>query len=307
MLISALVIGGREPFDFDRRLNSLAWADDIILVLPPAQQVDSEIIERFQGRVRVWSAPRCPVRLDLDMTAAARHDWVLGLAEDEGLAEDAGPALRAWLDESADSHAGLALPRFNYLGDHLLTGPEWYPDHQVCLFNRKLAIRSEDALLKPPISGRSIAVLNPPHCPHLHRRLGHNLKDYLDRRLNHLLSASYPTEPDSYDWAVYLAQAQESLTEALETGSEADFAQALKLLTAWEVLVRGLLHWDSLDPKPLFKMLPAFPVVVNRMPTYRVVLRRVFLKHLPIRFQARLARSWLQSRWWRLRDYCRIR
>jgi hypothetical protein len=275
----------------------MAWTDEVILVLPAAQKVDLKIGERLQGRVRLWPASQWPVAFSSDVADAARHDWLLCLTENERLTEDAGPKLQAWLDESGYRQAGLALPRFSYLGDRLLTGTDWYPDHRVCLFNRKVVVRPDEALARQPLSGLPIAVLSPPHCPHLHRNLGHNLKDYLHHQLNHLVGECYPTQSASYDWADYLAQAQELLAYALETGPDGDLGQALKLLSAWESLVRGRLHWDSIVPEPPLKILPAFPMVANLLPPHRIKLRRVFFKHCSIRFQARLAWGWLQSRW----------
>jgi hypothetical protein len=303
MLISALVFSGRDAKDIENRLSSVAWTDEVLLVLPPDRQVGPDMMERLKGRVRIWAAPRWPVPCGPEIAVAARHDWLLWLAEDESLGEDAEPVLQAWLDQSAERYGGLALPRFSTLGDRLLTGPDWYPDHRVCLFNRKVVVRPDDALARQPMSGPPIAVLNPPHCLHIHRHLGHNLRDYLDHRLNHLLSLSHATDSASYDWANYLAQAQEVLAEALEAGSDGDLGQALKLLSAWEILVRGLLHWDSLVPQPPLNMLPAFPMVVNRLASSRIRLRRVLFRHRSIRFQARLSWAWLQSKWWRLRGY----
>lgn len=303
MPVSTLILADRNRSDLEKALHSVSWSDEVIVLSTSRQNTHPDGLKPLPCQVRFCSVAKRPIRIDAEIFSLAKHDWLLILAEGEQLSYDAPKKLQTWLNESADSHLGLALPRFNYLGTRLLMGQKWFPDHQLCLFNRKLIDRSQEFMTERPAIEAGAAIFDPPNCPHLHRHLGNNLLDYLQRQIGQLAIVNAAADPESYDWSIYLAQAQQGLAQVLETGPDGDLGQALELIGTWEHLIRGLLHWDSLDPQPPLELLPAFPVVVGELQQRRVAVRRFLLKRHSIRFQTRLVWGWLQSLWWRLRGY----
>lgn len=303
MSLSALIFAEHGPENLETVLQSLSWADEVIILAKPQDDLDSRLKQISSRQARIRTIAEWPLRLDSEIFSLPRHDWLLVLTDDETLSADAPAILQTWLAESAGSYSGLALPRFNYIGGRLLTGPNWYPDHQFCLFNRTLIDRRQELFAGRPAIAADTAMFQPPDCPHLHRCLGADLLQYVQRRLNRIAAATAAMDPESYDWSTYLAQAQTSLAQVLESNPDGDMGQALALISVWEQLLTGLLRWDSLDPQPPLKLLPAFPVVVDRLSRKEIMLRRMLLKRQPIRFRARLAWRWLQSRWWRMRGY----
>ena len=128
-------------------LESVRWADDIVVVDSGSSDGTQALAERYGARViqQDWLGFGPQKQFAVE---AARHDWVLCLDADERVT----PALQAAIEiglnsaSTADAIHAYRFPRCNrFLGRYLKHG-EGYPDWSLRLFDRRHARWSDDAV-----------------------------------------------------------------------------------------------------------------------------------------------------------------
>lgn len=176
--LSVVVLTRNEESRIRKCLESVAWADEIIVVDDESTDKTREIVRNFtdkilvrhmdvEGRHRNWAY------------AQARNQWVLSLDADELVT----PGLRA---EIADTVArqpeenGFTIPRRNYIGDYWVRHGGWYPSAQLKLF-KKDKFRYEEVAVHPR------AFMDEP-CGHLKGDILHysyrDIEDFLNKLNN---------------------------------------------------------------------------------------------------------------------------
>jgi glycosyltransferase involved in cell wall biosynthesis len=135
--ISAVLITFNEEANISDALDSLGWADEILIVDSESTDRTREIAERMGARVIVRPWPGFSEQKQF-ATDAAQFDWVFSLDADERvspeLAESIGTVKST--GEHADGYKISRLPF--YMGRPIRHGG-WYPDRQVRLFDRRRA------------------------------------------------------------------------------------------------------------------------------------------------------------------------
>jgi glycosyltransferase involved in cell wall biosynthesis len=135
--LSVTVITRNESANIAKALESVGWADEIIVV--DSESTDDTVAQanRFTGRVivRPWAGYAAQKNFAASLAA---HDWILSLDADERVT----PALAAEIQTTlaADPrHAGYRIPRVaHHLGRWIRT-TDWYPDAQLRLYDRRAA------------------------------------------------------------------------------------------------------------------------------------------------------------------------
>jgi glycosyltransferase involved in cell wall biosynthesis len=135
--VTATIITLNESANVAAALESVAWADEIVVVDACSTDDTVAIARRFTDRVvvREW-----PGYVDQKNFAAslATHDWILSLDADERVT----PALAGEIRERLRSEppcAGYRVPRVSqYLG-RWIRSTDWYPDYQLRLYDRRRA------------------------------------------------------------------------------------------------------------------------------------------------------------------------
>lgn len=274
--ISAIVHTRDAAATLEAALRSLAWADEILVVDMQSRDATRDIARRYA--TRVVDAPLAP-RVDgirNRWADEASGDWVFVLDADESLADDAGDEIRRLVATHGPDVDAFAIPRCNSIAGQVMRGSGWYPDHQIRLF-RKGLVRWSDTHHTPPevVSGRArLMELVPPDCLHIHHRNYESLRHFAEKQLAYALSDRYDPRPESFDFADYVASAYETLATRDDPEQDGDLSHALALLLAWDRIVRGLVHWESLEPRPPLGLLAALPIATERVPWWRVRLRR---------------------------------
>ncbi|PWT88093.1 MAG: glycosyl transferase family 2 [Acidobacteria bacterium] len=248
MKISAVVHTCNSEETLEKALQSIAWADETIVV--DMQSVDRtlEIARNFTDRI--FTAPKRP-RVDgirNEYNAKATNEWILVLDSDESLPADAKEEIEALIDKHGKRYDAFAIPRLNYIAGQIMKGTGWYPDHQIRLF-RKETVQWQDAIHVPPeisTGKHKLYELVPPHCLHIHHFNYRDLRHFIQKQMEYALNQCYP--PD-FDFARYIAEAHEQLARE-DRNLDGDLSHALSLLMACDSVVRGLIHWDSLQPRP---------------------------------------------------------
>lgn len=135
--LSVVIITLNEEANLARTLQSVAWADEIVIVDSGSTDHTAEITARFQARffVETWKGFAGQKNSALDK---ATGDWILSLDADE----EVEPALAAEIQQvlaSPSSVEGYWIPRKNFFLGRWIRHGGFYPDPKLRLFRRGVA------------------------------------------------------------------------------------------------------------------------------------------------------------------------
>src|SRR5215213_9363363 len=126
MKISATVITLNEERNIRAALESLFWADEIIVVDSNSTDRTVEIAREFTTEVHVRQWPGYSAQKTF-AAEVARHDWIFNLDADERVSAELARELVALKENDAPSAAGYEMPRATlYLG-RWIKHAGWYP------------------------------------------------------------------------------------------------------------------------------------------------------------------------------------
>jgi glycosyltransferase involved in cell wall biosynthesis len=135
--LSVTVITRNEARNIGAALQSVAWAEEIVVVDAESRDETVAIARQYTDRVVVRAWPGF-VDQKNHAAALARHDWILSLDADERVTAPLADEVRALL-AGAPVPAAFRVPRVTrYLGRWIRT-TDWYPDRQLRLFDRRRA------------------------------------------------------------------------------------------------------------------------------------------------------------------------
>ncbi len=170
MRISAIIITKNAGATIQRCVESVAWADEVIVVDSGSNDDTLDICHALGAKVTVaddWPGfgPQKNRALDL-----ATGDWVVSLDADEWITPELRDEMRAVM--ANPMAAAYALPRRSSFCGRFMRHSGWWPDYVVRLFRRDAA-RFSDALaherllvtgltrkLKQPLMHEAIATMD---------------------------------------------------------------------------------------------------------------------------------------------------
>lgn len=135
--LSVTVITKNEAADIAQALESVAWADERIVV--DARSTDDTVaIARLQAdRVEVRDWPGYVAQKNYAASIAA-HDWILSIDADERASPELAAEIRSLL-AATPPHAAYRIPRVTWHLGRWIRTTDWYPDYQVRLYDRREA------------------------------------------------------------------------------------------------------------------------------------------------------------------------
>jgi glycosyltransferase involved in cell wall biosynthesis len=137
MKISATIITRDEERHIGAALESIAWADEIVVLDSGSTDRTVEIARRFTDRVLVADWPGYAAQKNR-AAAEATHDWIFSLDADERVTPElAGSVAR--LREREPEASGYRVARRAWYVDRWVRHSGWYPDWQVRLYDRRQA------------------------------------------------------------------------------------------------------------------------------------------------------------------------
>ncbi len=143
MRISAIIITKNAGTMIRRCLESVAWADETIVVDSGSSDDTAEICRALGVKLVItddWPGFGAQKNRALD---AATGDWVFSIDADEWVTPELRDELRAVMADSAASSA-YALPRRSSFCGREMKHSGWWPDYVVRLFRRGSARFSGD-------------------------------------------------------------------------------------------------------------------------------------------------------------------
>ncbi len=133
--LSVLVITRNEAANIRAALDSVRWADELVVVDSGSTDDTVRIARETADRVSVhpWEGYGAQKN---HAAALAAHDWILSLDADERVTPGLAREIRALLDAEPAAR-GYRIPRVTrYLG-HWIRSTDWYPDLQLRLYDRR--------------------------------------------------------------------------------------------------------------------------------------------------------------------------
>lgn len=161
MTLSVVVITKNEATVIARCLESVAWADEIIVLDSASTDGTADIARRCNAKVETRSdwpgfGPQKNRALEL-----ATGDWVLALDADEWVT----PELRAGIERSLAApgdNAAFRMPRLSSYCGRCMRHSGWWPDHVTRLFRRGQARFSADRVHERLIADGPVGTLDEP-------------------------------------------------------------------------------------------------------------------------------------------------
>jgi glycosyltransferase involved in cell wall biosynthesis len=135
MKISACIITFNEEKNIKRAIDSVKWADEIIVIDSESTDRTREIAESLGAKVftQKWLGFAKQKQLAVEK---AQNDWIFSLDADEEVSEALRKEildLKASGNPSAD---GYKIKRLSIYMNRPIKHGDWYPDWQIRLFNR---------------------------------------------------------------------------------------------------------------------------------------------------------------------------
>lgn len=134
--LSVTIITRNEEADLGAALESVCWADEIVVVDSGSTDRTVEIARRFTAQVTVhpWQGYVGQKNLAASMTT---NDWVLSLDADERVTPELAASIRAALTNPTD--AAYRCSRVAWHLGQWIRSTDWYPDRQVRLYDKRQA------------------------------------------------------------------------------------------------------------------------------------------------------------------------
>ena len=136
MKITAAIITFNEAENIRAACESVAWADEIVVVDSQSTDTTRDIAAGCGARVinRAWPGFALQKQFATDQ---ASNDWVFSLDADERVSPELKTSIQRLRDQNAEQLAdGYLIPRRSFYMGRWIRGGGWYPDRQLRLFNK---------------------------------------------------------------------------------------------------------------------------------------------------------------------------
>ena len=135
--LSVTIITKNEAADIADAIESVAWADEIVVVDSESSDDTVAIARRHTDRVIVRAWPGYIAQKNYAASIAS-HDWILSLDADERVTPALAEEIQSGLAGTPD-HAAYRMPRVTWHLGRWIRTTDWYPDYQLRLYDRRTA------------------------------------------------------------------------------------------------------------------------------------------------------------------------
>jgi glycosyltransferase involved in cell wall biosynthesis len=136
MKITATIITFNEEANIRAACESVAWANEILVVDSESSDRTREVAEECGARVLTRPWPGFALQKQFAADAAA-HEWIFSLDADERVSEELRHSIEDLLYTSEERLAdGYLVARRSFYMGRWIRGGGWYPNHQLRLYRR---------------------------------------------------------------------------------------------------------------------------------------------------------------------------
>lgn len=143
MKLSVIIITKNEAANIRACLESVAWADEIIVVDSGSSDATAEICGEFGARVYKHDWPGFGAQKNRAL-GYATHEWVFSIDADERVTPELRTAIEAVLRKDDGTRSAYRVSRLSSYCGRFMRHSGWHPDHIVRLFKRDAAHFSDD-------------------------------------------------------------------------------------------------------------------------------------------------------------------
>lgn len=138
MKITATIITFNEEHNIEKAMDSLSWADEIVVVDSESTDRTVEIARQFTDRVFIRQWPGYSAQKNFASEQAV-NDWIFSLDADERVSPALADQIKRLALGDASAPAAFEMPRLtSYLG-RWIKHSGWYPDYKRRLYDRRRA------------------------------------------------------------------------------------------------------------------------------------------------------------------------
>ena len=202
--VSAVISAYNEEKNIKDCLQSLSWADEIIVIDNSSTDKTALIVKKYTSKV--YSQPNNKM-LNVNKNygfSKAKNSWILNLDADERVSPELKKEIEALLKKEI-SFSGFEMPRKNIIFGKWIRHGIWWPDYQVRLFKKE--------------KGKF-------DCRHVHEKL--NLKGKLGKLKNPLIHHNYQTI-DQYIYKFTHIYTDSEVENFLRSGKKVYWYDAIRM------------------------------------------------------------------------------
>ena len=157
--LSVIIITKNEAGNIRACLESVAWADEIVVVDSGSTDATTQICRELGAKVHVHDWPGFGMQKNRALSYAT-HEWVFSIDADERVTPELQSQLiKAMQNETGD---GFYLPRLSQFCGKFIRHSGWYPDYVLRLFRRSRGRFSDDVVHERVIVEGSTGRLSSP-------------------------------------------------------------------------------------------------------------------------------------------------
>jgi glycosyltransferase involved in cell wall biosynthesis len=185
--LTVTVITHNEAANIGAALESVSWADEVIVVDSHSTDGTVELARPYASRIEVrdWAGYGAQKNY---AASIASNDWILSVDADERVTPRLATEIRALLARGPDAR-GYRISRVTWYLGRWIRGTDWFPDFQLRLYDRRAGRWSERSVHE------SFELTERP------RKLRGELEHYAYRDINHHLSKiNQYTTMAAQDW-----------------------------------------------------------------------------------------------------------
>ncbi len=172
--VSVTVITKNESANLTAALESVAWADDLVIVDAESTDDTVAIARRFTDRVVVRAWPGFAPQKNYAASLAS-HDWILSLDADERVTPALATEIRETLGAEPPAR-GFRIPRVAFHLGRWIRSTDWFPDPQLRLYDRRAARWEDRAVHESVRVDGPVSALRHELQHHPYRDLAHHLQ-----------------------------------------------------------------------------------------------------------------------------------
>ena len=172
--VTVTVITLNEETHLPRAIESVRWADEVVVVDSGSTDRTVELAQKLGARVfhNPWAGYG---QQKNHAQRHASHDWILNIDADEAVSPELAREIQEALTAIAEGRSqakGFSLPRKTYYLGHWIRYGGWYPNYLVRLADRRAAawtepqvhealeVRGEVAVLREPLDHFSFSSIH---------------------------------------------------------------------------------------------------------------------------------------------------